>query len=106
VNETRRLRITSSAVTKRNPPEVTNWEGKTPDGQTIKVVEDGPPLLVGDRIEYAVTHEINVDGEKAWVKYGVNAAVQGSETTQNVVEFVNQKVIEAATVVANQILKG
>jgi hypothetical protein len=51
-----------------------------------------------------------VDGEKAWVKYGVNASVNDGESaeaaTQRLVSFVNQAVLDSATEVANQIMKG
>jgi hypothetical protein len=67
-------------------------------------------LTNGDRVEYAVTHEINVDGDKAWVKYGVNVGVMDGEspeqTNDRVVDFVNGVVLNAATEVANQIMRS
>lgn len=75
-------------------------------------MQDGKDALAaGDRIEYAVTHELNVDGsEKAWVKYGVNSTVSEGETaeqaTERLVRFVNTAVIQAATSVADQVMRG
>jgi hypothetical protein len=67
-------------------------------------------LSEGDRVEYAVTHEIEVDGEKAWVKFGVNASVLDQESAEaasaRVVRFVNAAVMQSATEVANQIMRG
>jgi hypothetical protein len=67
-------------------------------------------LSVGDRIEYAVTHEINADGEKAWIKYGVNTALMAGENpddaTSRVTQFVNTVVMQAATEVAKQIMQA
>jgi hypothetical protein len=65
-------------------------------------------LSDGDRIEYGVTHELTVDGEKAWVRFGVNASVASAETaeeaTARVTKFVNAMVVQQATEVASQIM--
>jgi hypothetical protein len=119
VSETRKLKIARTSITKPKAVEaaptadqaaITNWEGTTPSGEPIKVVEHQPLLRPGDRVEYGVTHEIDVDGEKAWVKYGVNVNIADGESmtevNDRVVAFVNQTVVNAATQVANQILRG
>ena len=70
---------------------------------------DNPPLRAGDRIDFAVTHELDVDGEKSWVKYGVSSQVgdgeNAIEATTRIVNFVNGAVLSAATEVANQIME-
>ena len=70
---------------------------------------DHPPLAVGDQIEFGVTHELDVDGDKSWVKYGVTSQVHEGEdafeATKRVVSFVNAAVLSAATEVANQIME-
>lgn len=108
MSETRKLRITSSAITKPRPAEAESRS--TPSPQPQATAQQDGALRNGDRIEYAVTHELDVDGEKAWVKYGVNASIGANESadeaTDRVVTFVNGTVIEAATRVANQILRG
>ena len=39
-------------------------------------------LMPGDGIMATATHEISVDGEKSWIKFGATTTVQESETTQ------------------------
>lgn len=67
-------------------------------------------LQNGDRIEYSVTHELDVDGDKAWVRYGVSTSLGSDESVADanhrVVSFVNGTVLQAATQVASQIMKG
>lgn len=67
------------------------------------------PLQTGDKIEFSVTHEIDADGDKAWVRYGVTSTVLEHETpvdaSVRVVEFVKQTVIDAANQVARQIME-
>ena len=70
---------------------------------------DHPPLRTGDRIDFAVTHELDVDGDKSWVKYGVSSQVgdgeNAVEATARIVNFVNGAVLSAATEVANTIME-
>lgn len=39
-------------------------------------------LYPGDTIEVGVTHEIKIDGETSWIKYGVHSKVQEGETAE------------------------
>jgi hypothetical protein len=68
------------------------------------------PLHSGDRIEYGVTHELSVDGDKAWVRYGVTSTLSEGESVEaanrRVTEFVNAVVMQSATEVAQQIMRG
>lgn len=52
----------------------------------------------GDTIEIGVTHEVQINGDKAWIKLGVNSTVQPKETADEaiarVTDLVNTKVIE------------
>ena len=34
----------------------------------------------GDLVEVAITHEIVIDGEKSWIKYGVSTRVEPGES--------------------------
>lgn len=99
----RKLKIARSHVT---APKVVEAQPKAIEGPA----EAHPVLVAGDRIEYSVTHEIDVDGDKAWVRYGVNASVaddeDASSATKRLVSFVNGVVVQSATEVANQIMRG
>jgi hypothetical protein len=90
-------------------PKVIEAEPAPPERKAIEA-DKHPVLDAGDRIEYGVTHEIDVDGEKAWVRYGVNASVVEGESaeaaTRRLVDFVNAAVLQSATEVAQQILRG
>lgn len=35
-----------------------------------------------DRLEISVTHEVMIDGEKSWVKYGVSGSVGPNESEE------------------------
>jgi len=98
------MRIQRSAVT---PPKIVKTE---PPPAETKEVERAIAVVEGDRIEYSVTHEINAEGEKAWVKYGVNAGIGPGETaeaaTARITAFVNNVVMSAAETVAKQILQA
>jgi hypothetical protein len=109
VSAPRKLKIARSAVT--NPKVIEAPKEESPVKTSGQLVADvNAELHVGDRIEYAVTHEIDVDGEKAWVRYGVNSSLIDGESaasaTVRVVKFVNTVVLRSATEVAQQILKG
>ena len=105
------MRIQRTAVT---PPKVSQSDRDETESMPLVGVGGAAgkdiALNQGDRIEYAVTHEINADGEKAWIKYGVNTALADGETpedaTGRVVKFVNTVVIQAATEVASQIMQA
>lgn len=61
-----------------------------------KQPEDGP-LSAEDNIEYGLTVEVSPGrGQKAWVKFGVNASIREGETTREarnrIVEFVNDEI--------------
>lgn len=69
----------------------------------------------GDTIEVGVTHEVLINGDKAWVKLGVSSHVLANENTDEAVErvadLVNKKVIEViektvATVTEYEGVKG
>lgn len=64
---------------------------------------------MGDRIEFGVTHEVEIDGDKCWVKYGVSSQVYEGESagtaTGRVVTFVNQAVLAAASEVAKTVME-
>jgi hypothetical protein len=100
------MKIARSTVTVPKVVSAAPSEPKTPVVPMDRLVA----LYTGDRIEFSVTHEIEADGEKAWVKYGVNSSVAEGETATDasarVVGFVNQIVMEAATMVAKQMLEG
>lgn len=42
-------------------------------------------LQAGDRVEIGVTHEVKIDGNSAWIKVGINAAVQEGEDADTAV---------------------
>lgn len=89
-------------LAKRQPEEVTPADAE-------EFASDHPPLAVGDRIEFGVTHELDVDGDKSWVRYGVTSQVHEGEdafeATRRVVSFVNAAVLSAATEVAKQVME-
>ena len=41
-----------------------------------------PALQAGDDVECAVTHEIVINGEKSWIKYGVTIKVYPDESPE------------------------
>lgn len=49
-------------------------------------------LTEGDYIEVSVTHEIQIDGDKSWVKYGVSTKVQPGETAEKARERASEGV--------------
>jgi hypothetical protein len=106
VSEPRKLKIARSAV---STPKVIEAAEPPPKPKAIEA-DKHPVLAPGDRVEYGVTHEIDVDGEKAWVRYGVNSSVAEGESadqaTARLVGFVNAVVMQSATEVAQQIMRG
>lgn len=69
---------------------------------------EGPFLLQqGDRIEFSVTHQIRVDGDDSWVKYGVSKTLSEGETAHAVakalVDHVNTTVMAAVHTTAKAI---
>jgi hypothetical protein len=104
------MRIAKSMATTR--PAIKAPELSPADKAEVEAaveVADHAPLRVGDRIEFAVTHELDVDGDKSWVRYGVTSQVYEGESagtaTGRVVSFVNQAVLAAATEVAKQVME-
>lgn len=50
---------------------------------TIKIqkkAEEVPRLYPGDRIEYSLTHELKINGDSSWVKWGASTSVQDGES--------------------------
>ncbi len=54
-------------------------------------------LSPGDRVEVSVTHEVRIDSDTSWIKYGVSTKVRENETDEQAsaraIELVNQQVI-------------
>lgn len=55
-------------------------------------------MSIGDSIEIGVTHEVVINGDKAWIKLGVNSQVlpkeSDDEAIARVADLVNKKVID------------
>lgn len=55
-------------------------------------------MSAGDTIEIGVTHEVVINGDKAWIKLGINSQVLANESDDaaisRVADLVNTKVIE------------
>lgn len=64
-------------------------------------------LHTGDTVELSVTHQIRINGDDSWVKYGVQTKVQDDETTeeaaQRVLDHVDAFVIKACEQVAQTV---
>ena len=107
MSEPRKLKIARSSIT---APTVIEAQPPAKEVSISAPIVQSAVLTAGDRIEYGVTHEITVDGEKAWVKYGVNSSIGEGETaeqaTERLVGFVNAVVVQSATQVATQIAGG
>ena len=47
------------------------------------VQEHEQGLGPGDKIAYTVTHELKINGESSWVKYGATVSVREGESSQD-----------------------
>lgn len=67
-------------------------------------------LYVGDKITCAVTHEIKINRDSAWVRYEVTSTVLDDEGTteakRRVINHVASSVIEAVNATAEAVLGG
>lgn len=73
----------------------------------MKLVHRTESLHTGDRIEFSVTHQIKINGDDSWVKYGVHTTVQDGETTEEAavraLGHVDEFVIKACEQVAQTV---
>lgn len=46
-------------------------------------------LATGDTIEIGVTHEVQINREKAWIKFGITSKVQPEESTDEAISRVS-----------------
>lgn len=64
-------------------------------------------LHPGDSVEFSVTHQIRINGDDSWIKYGVQTKVQDDETSeeaaQRVLNHVDAFVIQACEQVAQTV---
>jgi hypothetical protein len=67
-------------------------------------------LVVGDSITVAVTHEVKIDRESAWIKYEATTNIQENETAEEakarIGEHVTSSVVEMAYLAAEQVQRG
>jgi hypothetical protein len=64
-------------------------------------------LHPGDSLELTVTHQIRINGDDSWIKYGVRTTVQDGENSeevaQEVLNHVDAFVVEACEQVAKTV---
>ena len=64
-------------------------------------------LHTGDTVEFSVTHQIRINGDDSWIKYGVQTKVQDGETAeaaaQRVLGHVDAFVVQACEQVAQTV---
>ncbi len=63
-------------------------------------------LSPGDGVMFSVTHEVTVDGEKSWVKYGATTSVRTGETPQEAFNRLSANVNRGALLGVEQAVKA
>lgn len=72
----------------------------------MKLVHRTESLRTGDSIEFTVTHQIRINGDDSWIKYGVHTKVQdetAEEAAQRALDHVDAFVIKACEQVAQTV---
>ena len=68
---------------------------------------EGPFLREGDTVEFSVTHQIRINGDDSWIKYGIGHKLIDGETeeeaAQKAVDHVDAFVIKACQQVAQTV---
>lgn len=66
---------------------------------------DAVVLHPGDNLELSITHQIRINGDDSWIKYGVNTKVRDGETAEQAYQRALQHVDEAIIRACEQVAK-